>query len=115
MYQLTNEAVSADSSGETGAVSYGLGPVGNRVSANLTVSGVMSGILSYNLDDQLNSETYDANGNAVTVGSKPVLLRLGEPADLDELWRGHRAVRRQTGVAKRLRLDRPRPLPPFMR
>src|ERR1019366_3528354 len=30
----------------------------------------LSGILNYNLDDQLLTETYDANGNATQVGSK---------------------------------------------
>jgi len=70
IYQLTSEAIASDPSGADGTVTYGLDPVGNRLSANSTVPNIMSSILNYTLDDELTSEIYDANGNAISVGGK---------------------------------------------
>lgn len=67
---MTNEAIASDPARENGPVAYGLDPVGNRLSATSSLSNGMSNILSYSLDDQLSTETYDANGNATGVGSK---------------------------------------------
>jgi YD repeat-containing protein len=47
----------------TASATYTLDPVGNRTSANSTFSGFSPVAGSYNADDQLSSETYDANGN----------------------------------------------------
>jgi hypothetical protein len=44
--------------------------VGNRSSAVSSLGGVSSGSWSYNADDQLSTETYDANGNVVASGGK---------------------------------------------
>ena len=66
IYRLTNETVSGDpSSNNNGAVSYGLDPVGNRTSSASSLSAVPSGSWTYNADDELSSETYDANGNVL--------------------------------------------------
>jgi YD repeat-containing protein len=70
IYRLTNEAISSDPSNKNGTVSYGLDPVGNRLSANSTLSGISSGSSSYNADDRASSESYDANGNTLTAGGK---------------------------------------------
>ena len=70
IYRLTSEAISQDPAGKNGAVGYGLDPVGNRLSANSTLSGVSSGSFSYNIDDLLSIETYDSNGNTLTSNSK---------------------------------------------
>jgi RHS repeat-associated protein len=43
--------------------SHTFDPVGNRTSATSTFSSLSPGYGSYNADDQLSSETYDANGN----------------------------------------------------
>jgi YD repeat-containing protein len=42
IYRLTNEAIVSAPSGKNGSVSYGLDPVGNRLSDNSTLSGVSS-------------------------------------------------------------------------
>ena len=63
IYRLTGEAISGDPSKANGSVSYTLDPVGNRLSDTSTLAGVNSGSFSYNPDDELLSETYDANGN----------------------------------------------------
>ena len=70
IYRLTSEAVQ-DPSGGNGEVDYTLDPVGNRTSATSSLPGVQSVSLnSFNLDDWLSPETYDANGNTLTTGGK---------------------------------------------
>ena len=67
IYRLTSEAVSQDPSGGNGEVDYTLDPVGNRTSATSSLPGVQSVSLnSFNLDDWLSPETYDANGNVLS-------------------------------------------------
>ncbi len=70
IYRLTNETISLAPSRNNGSVSYGLDPVGNRQSENSSLSGVPSGSWSYNADDELSSETYDADGNVTAAGGK---------------------------------------------
>ena len=70
IYRLTNETISLAPSKNNGSVSYGLDPVGNRQSENSSLSGVPSGSGSYNADDELSSETYDADGNVTAAGGK---------------------------------------------
>jgi RHS repeat-associated protein len=77
IYRLTNENISADPNSKTGSVTYGLDPVGNRLSLGLSqganlpgIAPVQSGSISYDPDDRLSTETYDANGNTLTTGGK---------------------------------------------
>jgi RHS repeat-associated protein len=70
IYRLTNEAVTGDTSGENGAVGYTLDPVGNRSQDTSSLNGVSPGNWTYNSDDEVNSETYDANGNVLSTGGK---------------------------------------------
>ena len=69
--RLTNEAVSNDPNNNNGSVGYGLDPVGNRTSVSSTLAGVASvNLNSFNLDDWLSRENYDANGNTTYTGGK---------------------------------------------
>jgi RHS repeat-associated protein len=68
IYRLTNETISNDSSNNNGSTSYGLDPVGNRLSAVSSLTSIASGSFSYNPDDEVSSETYDANGNVLSTG-----------------------------------------------
>ena len=70
IYRLTNETISLAPSKNNGSVSYGLDPVGNRQSENSSLSGLPSGSWSFNADDELSSETYDADGNVTAAGGK---------------------------------------------
>jgi RHS repeat-associated protein len=70
IYRLTSETISDDPAKNNGSVAYGLDPVGNRQSETSTLSGLSSGSFTYNADDQISSETYDANGNTLTAGGK---------------------------------------------
>jgi YD repeat-containing protein len=70
IYRLTNETMSSDPSNNNGSSSYTLDPVGNRLAESTTLPGLSSGSFGYNADDEVNTETYDANGNATQVGAK---------------------------------------------
>jgi RHS repeat-associated protein len=66
IYRLTGETITGDPSnngGNNGSASYGLDPVGNRTTASSTLSGIDPIAGSYNANDQLSTESYDANGN----------------------------------------------------
>jgi RHS repeat-associated protein len=68
IYRLTGETVTGDTSNNgdnNGGVTYGLDAVGNRTSANSSLAPVPTGSWGpYNADDQqVPTESYDANGN----------------------------------------------------
>ena len=65
IYRLTNETISSDPAKNNGSVSYSLDPVGNRLSITSSLPGINSGSWGYNADDEISSETYDANGNVL--------------------------------------------------
>jgi RHS repeat-associated protein len=65
IYRLTNEANST-----YGAVSYGLDPVGNRLSQTSSMAGIQSGTFGYDADDRLSTEQYDNNGNTIVSGAR---------------------------------------------
>ena len=68
IYRLTNESISNDPTNNNGSASYNLDPVGNRLSAVSSLTSIASGSFSYNPDDEISSETYDANGNVLSAG-----------------------------------------------
>ena len=70
IYRLTNETISLAPSKNNGSVGYGLDPVGNRLSESSSLPDILSGSWSFNADDELPSETYDANGNVTSSGGK---------------------------------------------
>ena len=70
IYRLTNETISLDPHSVNGSVGYGLDPVGNRQSQTSSIPGIGTGSFTYDPDDRLNTETYDANGNTLTTAGK---------------------------------------------
>ena len=70
IYRLNNETVSTDPSRINGSVLYGLDPVGNRQGESSTLPGINSATFGYNVDDELSTESFDANGNTVATGGK---------------------------------------------
>jgi RHS repeat-associated protein len=70
IYRLTNEAITSDPNQVNGSVGYQLDPVGNRTSDTSSLSGINSSSFGYNADDEVNTETYDANGNTLFTGGK---------------------------------------------
>ena len=70
IYRLTDEVISLDPHSVNGNVHYDLDPVGNRTQETSTLSGLLPGSFTYDFDDRLNTETYDADGNTLTSGGK---------------------------------------------
>jgi hypothetical protein len=56
-------AIASDPNGMNGTVNYTYDAVGNRTQKVSTLSGFPGGLTNYNANDQLTSDTYDANGN----------------------------------------------------
>jgi RHS repeat-associated protein len=67
LYRLTDEAIA--NSAITGAIHYTYDSVGNRLSRASTVSPVPAATYSYDQNDRLATDTYDANGNTTNSGS----------------------------------------------
>jgi RHS repeat-associated protein len=70
IYRLADEVISLDPHSKNGNVHYDLDPVGNRTQETGTLSGLLPGSFTYDFDDRLNTETYDADGNTLTSGGK---------------------------------------------
>jgi RHS repeat-associated protein len=65
---MTEEAISRSEA--KGTLTYGLDPVGNRQSLASTVTGMNSQTASYNPNDRVTGNSYDANGNTLGAGGK---------------------------------------------
>jgi RHS repeat-associated protein len=65
LYRLTGETIAADPGGVNGASSYAYDLVGNRTQKVSTIPGYPGGASSYNANDQLGTDTYDADGNTM--------------------------------------------------
>jgi len=63
LYRLTSETIAHDPAGMNGAVSYTYDPVGNRTQKVSTLPGYPGSLSNYNANDQLATDTYDAEGN----------------------------------------------------
>jgi RHS repeat-associated protein len=70
IYRLTNETISLDPHSNNGTASYGLDPVGNRLSQASSLPGIPTGSFSYDADDRLSTETSDNNGNTLVSGAR---------------------------------------------
>jgi RHS repeat-associated protein len=66
---LTQETIGGGAA--NGAVSYGLDPVGNRLSQSSTMPGIPSATFAYDADDRiLSTESYDNDGNTIVSGAR---------------------------------------------
>ena len=68
IYRMTEEAISRSEA--KGTLTYGLDPVGNRQSLASTVTGINQQSASYNVNDQVTANSYDANGNTLGANGK---------------------------------------------
>ena len=67
VYRLLSENITGDPTAtNNGALSYVLDPVGNRTSLTSTLATLSNQTLTYDADDRLSNDTYDANGNTLT-------------------------------------------------
>jgi RHS repeat-associated protein len=66
-YRLTSEAITGDPAGHNGTVSYTqYDAVGNRLQMASTLNAVPGGSFSYDANDRLLTDLYDANGNTTS-------------------------------------------------
>jgi YD repeat-containing protein len=70
LYRLTQETISLDPHSNNGTASYGLDPVGNRLSQTSSIPGIGSGNFTFDANDRLSTETYDNNGNTLVSGAR---------------------------------------------
>lgn len=71
IYRLTREAVTGGPTpGANGAVDYTHDAVGNRLSRVSSLAGVLSATSTYDANDRLTSDAYDANGNTRSSGGQ---------------------------------------------
>jgi RHS repeat-associated protein len=105
IYRLTNESISLAPSGRNGSIGYSLDPVGNRLSDASSVEGIPSGSWGYNSDDEVSSESYDANGNVLATGGKTFsydsenhLMSMGSTVALLYDGDGNRVAKTVNGV-----------------
>ncbi|HLJ86073.1 MAG TPA: RHS repeat-associated core domain-containing protein [Candidatus Angelobacter sp.] len=67
-YRLTSEAVFGDAAGNNGAINYSYDAVGNRLQLTSTLNAIpTSGLNSYDANDRLTLDAYDANGNTISL------------------------------------------------
>ncbi len=70
LYRLTEEAISNDPAAESaGSIKYNYDAVGNRLARISTVAAVTSTNYSYDANDRISADLYDANGNTLKSGS----------------------------------------------
>lgn len=65
-YRLTSEVIIGAPDGQNGSVNYTYDLVGNRTQMASTLAGVPSGAFTYDTDDRLSNESYDADGNTIS-------------------------------------------------
>ena len=69
IYRLINETISLDPRSKNGTISYGLDPVGNRLSQTSTLPGILAGTFAYDANDRVPTATYDNSGNTIVSGT----------------------------------------------
>ena len=65
LYRLTSETVGADPHNNNGTISYTYDAVGNRKTLNSSLPPAGAMTYTYDADDRLGSDQYDANGNTI--------------------------------------------------
>jgi RHS repeat-associated protein len=69
IYRLLNEGISGDPTpANNGVLAYMLDPVGNRKSLISTLAASQTQTFTYDADDHISGDTFDANGNTITSG-----------------------------------------------
>jgi RHS repeat-associated protein len=70
VYRLLQETISGATGSHNGALSYSLDPVGNRTALNATLPGFSSVTNTFDADDRISADSFDANGNTLTSSGK---------------------------------------------
>ena len=113
LYRLTGETIGGDPDGVDGTIGYLYDPVGNRLTRTSTVSGIDPQTFTYDANDRITSESYDANGNTlVTVDGRVFAYDsdnrlIGADPDVTFLYDGdgNRVARTVDGVTTEFLVD----------
>ena len=70
IYRLTQETISFYPHSNNGKATYGLDPVGNRLSQTSSLSALTSGSYTFDANDRLSTETDDGNGDTLVSGAR---------------------------------------------
>ncbi|MGH9762798.1 MAG: hypothetical protein ACREAC_18400, partial [Blastocatellia bacterium] len=118
IYRLTAETISSDpTTANNGNISYAYDAVGNRQSRTSTIAAVPSvASSSYDADDRLSTDSYDANGSTTKLGSNNyaydfenhiVSVNPGSPNAITILYdaNGSRVAKTVNGVTTRYLVD----------
>ena len=113
--RLTAETISNDPRGSTfnGELSYDLDDVGNRRSRSSTLAALGAQAFTYNANDQLDADTYDANGNTLTSDGHTfaydfenrLVSKNGGAISITYDCDGNRVAKNVSGVATRYLVD----------
>ena len=69
IYRLLSESITADpTAANNGTIGYGYDAVGNRLSMTSTLGVIPGRTYTYDANDRLGGDTFDANGNTLTSG-----------------------------------------------
>ena len=81
IYRLLTESISGDpTAADNGSLNYTLDPVGNRSSLASTLAALQAQTFTYNVDDRISGDTFDANGNTLHQWWRELHLRLRRSA-----------------------------------
>ena len=117
LYRLTNETTTSDPVvPNNGSVGYQYDPVGNRQSRASTIAAVPSTTSTYDANDRLSSDTFDARGSTTASGGntyrydfegKLIALNLGTPNAVTFVYDGdgNRVSKSGSGVTTRFLVD----------
>ena len=113
VYRLLSENIAGDpASANNGALTYLLDPVGNRTSLTSSLAALPNQSFTYDSDDRLSSDTYDANGNTLTSGENTFaydfedrLTQFDSSVQMSYDGDGNRIVRTQGGSTTRYLVD----------
>jgi YD repeat-containing protein len=113
LYRLKSETIANDPSGVNGLIGYQYDAVGNRNQRTSTVAPVSAASYTYDADDRLNTDTYDANGSTIASNGKTYtydfenhLISQGTPAvSITYDGDGNRVSETVSGVTTRYLVD----------
>jgi RHS repeat-associated protein len=113
VYKLTREAITGNQNpANNGTVDYTYDAVGNRLSRISNIAAILSKTSTYDDNDRLTSELYDANGNARSVDGRSYtydfenrLKSAGGPVNMVYDGDGNLAAKTVGGVTTRYLID----------
>jgi RHS repeat-associated protein len=94
LYRLTGEDINVVGTSSTSSLTYEYDPVGNRLARQSTLAELLPQLFTFDANDRLNSDTYDANGNTVVGRVSPSAPPVNDSYDFE-----NRLITRHTPLA----------------